>query len=190
MIELLPFTRDDIPRLIGWVPSAEFLMQWAGWAFRFPLDAAQLERHLEGTRGPDPVRMVFKAIAAEGVIGHIELNHIDRANRSATISRVLVGDPALRGRGYGAAMVQRVLEIGFDELGLHRIDLYVFDFNHAAIACYTKLGFVIEGRLRDLRKMGDSYWSVYQMSMLEHEWAQRRRAAAANDVCIPANVRR
>jgi RimJ/RimL family protein N-acetyltransferase len=75
-------------------------------------------------------------------------------------------------------MVRRALEVGFGELGLHRIDLVVFDFNTAAIACYEKAGFVVEGRLREARRLGDEYWTLVQMSILEEEW--RARAGASS----------
>ena len=52
-------------------------------------------------------------------------------------------------------MMMEILKIAFDELQLHRVSLGVFDFNHSAIACYEKVGFVKEGLLRDARKMGD-----------------------------------
>ena len=67
-------------------------------------------------------------------------------------------------------MLRRLLQIGFDGLGLHRIDLVVFDFNRAAIKCYEGVGFVKEGHLRESRRIGNEYWSLYQMSILEHEW--------------------
>lgn len=60
--------------------------------------------------------------------------------------------------------------MGFTELGLHRIDLIVFDFNVSAIKCYEKAGFKTEGLKRDIRKMGDEFWSAYEMSILEDEW--------------------
>ena len=104
------------------------------------------------------------------MVGHIELNNIDLRNKSARVCRVLVGEPSLRGRGIGTQMMRRLLKIGFDQLGLHRIDLFVFDFNKAAIRCYEKLGFVKEGHLREVRRIGGEYWSLYHMSILEHEW--------------------
>jgi len=70
--------------------------------------------------------------------------------------------------------VRGVLEIGFDELGLHRIDLLVFDFNRGAIKCYEKAGFIKEGHIREARKNGNEYWSLYQMSILEHEWKTQK----------------
>lgn len=93
------------------------------------------------------------------------------------MSRVLIAD-GRRGRGTGHAMVRALLELGFGELCLHRIDLFVFDFNVAAIACYEKAGFVREGYIREARRMGMSYWSLYQMSILENEWRNGPAPAA------------
>ena len=171
-IELRPFERNDFARLIGWIKSPEFLLQWAGPNFSYPLNEAQLEEYIQGSEGDQPIRRIFKAvnINTNAVVGHVELNNIDLRNKSARICRVLVGKPSLRGRGIGTQMMRRLLKIGFNQLGLHRIDLVVFDFNKAAIKCYEKLGFVKEGHLREVRRIGSEYWSLYQMSILEREW--------------------
>ena len=171
-IELRPFERNDFACLIGWIKSPEFLLQWAGPNFRYPLDEAQLEKYIQGSEGNQPIRRIFKAVDTRinATVGHIELNNIDLRNKSARVCRVLVGEPSLRGRGIGTQMMRRLLEIGFSQLGLHRIDLVVFDFNKAAIRCYEKLGFVKEGHLREVRRIGGEYWSLYQMSILECEW--------------------
>jgi hypothetical protein len=42
-IALRPFARADFARLIGWIPSPEFLVQWSGPIFAWPLDEAQSE---------------------------------------------------------------------------------------------------------------------------------------------------
>jgi RimJ/RimL family protein N-acetyltransferase len=171
MLKLLPFSRQDFSRLVGWADSAEFLMQWAGPIFTHPLDKAQLEKYVQAAEGDPPSRRIFKAVAtgSEEVIGHIELNNIDRRNRSAMVSRVLV-DPARRGQGFGVELVRKAVELGFGELQLHRLELYVFDFNEAAIVCYRRAGFSVEGRLRESRRVGGEYWSLYVMSLLESEW--------------------
>lgn len=83
---------------------------------------------------------------------------------------MLVGSSHTRGAGIGLQMINAVLKIGFAEMKLHRISLGVFDFNHAAIRCYEKAGFIREGLLRDARKYQDSYWNLIEMSMLEDEW--------------------
>jgi RimJ/RimL family protein N-acetyltransferase len=172
MIELEPFTEDDIPTLIGWISSPEFLLQWGGPAFTYPLDEAQLRQQIALSAGEEPSMLGYKAVdtGVEQVVGHVELLGIDRQNRSAYLGRVLVGPPNLRGRGLGRRMVQRALRVAFEELRLHRVELVVFDFNASAIACYESAGFQREGLLRESRRMGDAYWSLLRMSILEHEW--------------------
>jgi RimJ/RimL family protein N-acetyltransferase len=174
-LTLRPFDRGDFDRLIAWSDSPEFLMQWAGTIFTYPLDAAQLERYRLLATGDPPTRYVYTALLDGEAIGHIELSAIDRRNGSATLARVLVA-PGRRGQGLGERLVTQTLAVGFDELGLHRIDLYVFDFNHAAIACYARAGLVREGLQRDTRRVGDAWWSVVLMSMLDSEWRARQPA--------------
>ncbi|MEJ5200790.1 MAG: GNAT family protein [Anaerolineales bacterium] len=176
-VELKPFDRSDFGRLIRWIPNAEAMMMWCGPFFTFPLDVKQLEEYYQSGLINPPLRKIFKAVDAKTheVIGHIELNNIDWRNLSATVSKVLIGEANWRGQGYGTQMVQQLLRIAFDELRLHRVSLYVFDFNQPAIACYKKAGFEIEGYLRDYRKVGETYWSSYLMAILESDWLTKNR---------------
>jgi RimJ/RimL family protein N-acetyltransferase len=171
-VSLLPFERADFSRLIDWVPSAEFLMLWSGPFFTFPLDEAQLEIYYQSAQADPPVRRIFKAIDEDNqqVIGHIELNNIDWRNGAAAVSKVLVGVTGGQNKGYGTLMMQKLVEIAFEQYHLHRLELRVFDFNQSAIRCYQKVGFQIEGHLRDYRRVGEVYWSSYLMSLLEPDW--------------------
>ena len=169
-MHLRRFERGDFDRLIAAAISPEFLVQWAGGLFTYPLDIAQLERYLLTGVGNPPTSKLFTGLDEAGTaVGHIELTRIDRRNLVASIARVLVFDP-YRGQGLGRQLLTAALRVGFDELNLHRIELNVFDFNQPAVAAYRRAGMVVEGRLRDTRKVGDTYWSVYQMSMLADEW--------------------
>jgi RimJ/RimL family protein N-acetyltransferase len=173
-IILRAFTRDDIPRLIGWVNHGgpDFFVRWAGTAFDYPLTEAQLEAHLAEAEGPDATRRVFAAVDRAGgeVVGHAELSRVDRKNRSASISRLLVGDPEARGKGVGRQIVAAVLDVAFGELSLHRVDLYVLEFHVTALSMYKALGFKTEGHLVEARRAGDRYWNAYYMAMLDEEW--------------------
>jgi RimJ/RimL family protein N-acetyltransferase len=177
MIELQPFAREDFPQMIAWATSAEFLMQWCGWTFTYPLDNAQLERYIRTSEGEHPSRRIFRVVYTETgkVIGHLALSNLDPRGSLATIACVLVGAPHLRGKGIGAEMVSKALDIAFDQLHLHRVELNVFDFNTPAIALYEKLGFTKEGYIREARKVGDQYWNHYHMGILENEWRARRK---------------
>ena len=58
----------------------------------------------------------------------------------------------------------------FQELGLNRIGLSVFDFNKKAISAYEKLGFVVEGRFRQAIKRRSGFHDAILMSILKSEW--------------------
>ncbi|WP_142346122.1 GNAT family N-acetyltransferase [Bacillus cereus] len=167
VIKLEPFKNSDFKQLMDWINSEEFLIQWSGNAFTFPLNEQQLEKYIESTN-----TLAFKVVDEEtsDIIGHISLGQIDNINKSARIGKVLVGNTKMRGRSIGKHMVKAVLHIAFEELKLHRVTLGVYDFNTSAISCYEKIGFVKEGLLRESKRVGETYWDLWEMSMLEYEW--------------------
>ena len=179
MIRLEYFTPADFSQLISWIPDARLLMNWSGSLFSFPLTEDKLAWYLEGTNDPATSdALVYKAIDSitGEVVGHISLGGISRKNSAARISRVLVG-AAARGQGIGRQMVEAILRVGFEQLGLHRIDLGVYDFNTAALRCYEKAGMQREGCSRDVLRYENEYWSLVEMSMLAPEWRARQLPA-------------
>ncbi|MFK4307596.1 RimJ/RimL family protein N-acetyltransferase [Bacillus sp. RC242] len=169
MIKLVPFKKSDFKQLINWINSEEFLIQWSGNAFTYPLNEQQLEKYTESA---NTLSFTVTDEETEEVIGHISLGQIENINKSARVGKVLVGDTKMRGRSIGKHMMKGVLHIAFEELKLHRVTLGVFDFNSSAISCYEKIGFVKEGLLRESKKVGETYWNLWEMSMLEYEWKQ------------------
>ncbi|KIL43275.1 GNAT family N-acetyltransferase [Jeotgalibacillus campisalis] len=174
MIELRSFECPDFEQLISWIETPGFLMQWGGPNFRFPLDKQQLEDYLKEANQDQSTSLIYTVVEQQtgNSIGHISLGKIDRENRSARVGKVLIGDKSVRGKGTCQQMMMKILHIAFDELALHRVCLGVFDFNAPAISCYEKAGFKKEGLLRDSRRMGNEYWSLWEMSILENEWRE------------------
>lgn len=163
MITLEQFDKSDYDRLINWIDSEESMILFSGPIFTYPITHDQLDHYIAAEN-----RLVFKVIdlATNEIIGHAELNNIDKRNLSARICRVLIGDVNKRNKGLGKAVIQALVSKGFKELKLHRLDLGVYDFNDQAIKCYKDCGFEIEGLLRDKIKVDDQYWSTYNMSII------------------------
>jgi RimJ/RimL family protein N-acetyltransferase len=112
------------------------------------------------------------AIHVEGEeepVGVISLMNLSEANSSADLS-VLVGHPEDRNQGFGAEAIAMILRYAFDDLGLNRVGLSVFEFNEAAISTYERLGFEHEGRLRRAVKRADGFHDALLMSVLSEEW--------------------
>jgi RimJ/RimL family protein N-acetyltransferase len=172
MIQLAYFTDEDFLQLQEWISDDEILMNWSGSLFSFPLTKESLSWYIEDVNDlTKSEAFVYKAIETETgkTVGHISLGGISKKNRAGRISRVFVA-PEYQGRGYCKQMVRAVLQIGFEELKLHRICLGVYDFNVAAISCYKKAGMAVEGTNRDCLQFKGSWWSLMEMSMLEGEW--------------------
>jgi RimJ/RimL family protein N-acetyltransferase len=155
---------------LSWIRSAEALIQWAGDTFRWPLDAQALTAFAEAA--PTHVWKQFEAVepTTGEVVGHCEIR-IGPRGTSGQIARVVVA-PQARGRSIGEAMVRALVRTAFDEFGVHRVDLNVYDFNPAAIATYERVGSIKEGLLREVTPAADGIWNAYVMGLLEPDfWA-------------------
>jgi RimJ/RimL family protein N-acetyltransferase len=130
-------------------------------------DLALLTAHEDGR----PVSLGYRIVRAADseVIGLIHAT-IDWKNMLAHIGQVVVGDPELRGLGIGADCMKFILSVCFDDLSLHRAQLFVDADNTAAIECYKKVGFQVEGLMREATKVDSDYVSWHSMSILEDEW--------------------
>ncbi len=172
MIELVQFKKDDFEQLIEWIHDEEILTNWSGSLFSFPLSSKSLDWYIEDTNLiNESDAFVYKAMDKSGTtVGHISLGGISWKNRSARITRVLIGDTAQRGKGCCQGMIKAVLQIAFKELKLHRVSLGVYQNNPSAIRCYEKAGLKAEGIHRDILWFKNEWWSMIEMSMLETEW--------------------
>lgn len=167
MLTLEPFTLADCDRLIGWVPDARFLLQWAGPAYTFPLTREQLAHTWEMTQRTPPPHLMFKLCEAPSdlAIGHIELMGLNPAQRRAHIGRVLIGEPAARGRGLGTELMTLLIAHAFGPLGLDTLTLNVYAFNTPAIACYERLGFIRTEEKIPAATFGTETWEVCRMQL-------------------------
>ncbi len=114
MIVLERFENKDIAELLGWLKDtdAEFLMQFAGPRYKFPLDEEQLMGTLADESG-----IAFRVMENGNgrALGHCQLLRIDPLGKAATVGRVLIKAEA-RGHGHGHAAVEQLL--GFAKMFL------------------------------------------------------------------------
>jgi ribosomal protein S18 acetylase RimI-like enzyme len=73
--------------------------------------------------------------------------------------------PEFRGQGLGGRLMRQTLDAA-RAFGLHRVELTVREDNRGAIALYRKIGFQIEGLMRDAIKVDDACENVVLMALL------------------------
>ena len=168
-MQIKPLRKRHINVILSWIKTEAEMVQWAGSIFDWPPTKNQFSVHLKEAKARPPFLYPFSFCNNDEMLGYCEISNHNRKYESAMLSRVII-TPEKRGKGLGEFMVKEIVRFGFSELGLNRIDLVVFDFNHAAIRCYSKVGFVHEGTKRESAKVGDSYWNCNLMSILKREW--------------------
>ena len=87
-----------------------------------------------------------------------------------TIVSIGLGEPEYWGKGYGTEAMHLVLQYAFTELNLHRVTLFVFEYNARGIRSYEKAGFKHEGRIRQLMLRDGDRRDVLIMGVLREEW--------------------
>lgn len=101
----------------------------------------------------------------ELVLGEVVLNELDTDSASVNY-RIGLRGPDVYGCGYGTEATGLLLDYAFDTVGLHRIELEVFDFNPRAQRSYEKCGFVREGVRREALWWEGEWRDVILMAIL------------------------
>ena len=101
------------------------------------------------------------------MIGTAGFTSFDFPHNGAQIGYVL--NPDFHGRGYATEAASRVLQFGFEELGLHRIEARFMEGNHASLRVMEKLGMRPEGYRRDGMLVKGSYRTVGTCAVLSGE---------------------
>src|SRR5664280_1211747 len=81
-------------------------------------------------------------------IGHVGLYKIDFRVRKAEFA-IVIGFPDRWSKGLGTKITTAVIDWGFAELNLNKVELSVLATNTRAIRLYESLGFDSEGVLKD-----------------------------------------
>ena len=165
---------DDIERMYGYRNDTEVARLLGGFSTGF--SRKDLEEWIERHRGrSDEIVWMIADKTSDECIGHVGLYNIDHRVRKAEFA-ICIGDKARWGKGLGVQIGAAVLEFAFRELNLHKVYLFVVDFNGSAIRLYEKLGFKVDGRVRADQFREGKYVDSLIMSILAEEWESSRSA--------------
>ena len=165
---LRPFTAADADVIWEIIQDREVIRFTGEPSTEFTLE---LLRSLYGARAtaPDRLDLAVTDPATGELLGEVVLYEWDPKARSCTF-RTLVG-PRGRGRGIGTEATRLIIGYGFEQLGLHRIQLEAYAHNHRALHVYEKVGFVTEGVRREVEVRDGEWVDEVLMGILDREWA-------------------
>ena len=74
------------------------------------------------------------------------------------------------GKGIMTEVAQEVIRFGFESMGLNRINGMVYVGNDRCLKLTQRLGFTIEGRLKDYFCLNGKFYDHYLLALLKREW--------------------
>jgi RimJ/RimL family protein N-acetyltransferase len=168
-VELGPVQREYLPRYVEWLNDWEtgrYLVPGVPTLFNLEDETDWFER-----RRKDHDNFVFAilTLAEHKLIGNCGLHQVDWKNRTGVFG-IVIGDKDYWSRGYGTDAVRTLLRFAFEQLGLNRVELEVYDYNPRAVHAYEKAGFRRDGIRRQALYRDGTFHDIYLMSILRQEW--------------------
>ncbi len=182
---LRPFRRRDVSSLHDAVTaSLEDLQPWLPWIEGYDRGVSQRFIRESVSAWAERRAYDFTIRTADDLdrhIGNVSIWTTSQQNRIGEVGYWIRSDEA--GRGYGTEATTRVIQIGFEEMGLHKVQLRIAVGNTRSERIARRLEFTLEGTLRDEVKVGTRWLDHTVWSMLESEWAvQRERHRAEGTI--------
>src|ERR1043165_3168073 len=157
LLTLRPYESNHFPILERWITGSDMLFHFAGTEFTYPITEDQVFTY----RAQHLVRPWYVAYKEDEPVAFGEL--IPQDDGVPRLARLLIGEPAKRGKGIGSIFVKALVDECIRLYAPPAVELYVWNGNLQAIRCYEKCRFTFlpngsltiyhEGRPYLIRKM-------------------------------------
>lgn len=101
------------------------------------------------------------------VIGSVDFNH-RHADDVFEMGYLL--HPDYWGQGIMSEAAHALLEVGFNLVGLHKIEIECYSYNKASQRVAEKLGFTLESKIRDRKDAQGKRCDLLRYGLLKSEW--------------------
>ena len=94
----------------------------------------------------------------------------NKQKRNKLLKQVLKLNPDYWGRSYVPEAARALIDLGFKDLGLHKIELTCFGYNVQSQRVAEKLGFTLEACIRDRKDAQGNRCDSLMYGLLKSEW--------------------
>lgn len=171
-VRLRAIDRDDVDALFEIFSDPDVMRYWSSPPMVHRSEAAHLLARLEEHfRNRDLFQWGIVRTDEDRVIGTCTLAHLNVANRRAELGFALAR-PHWR-KGLMREALGALLDFGFGELNLHRLEADVDPRNAASLRILERLGFRREGFLRERWLTNGETQDTVLLGLLQKEWRPR-----------------
>lgn len=166
--EVLP---EDATSVLAYLSDEHVVKQMGLAAFQSEADALEeIDWYASIRREGSGIRFGIALQEDDVIIGSCGfLNQAERHQRAELGFEL---SPAYQGQGIAKEASLAVIEYGFTELSLNRIEALVLPANTASQRLLERLGFQREGLLRQYEKTRGQFDDLYMYSILRSDWFQ------------------
>lgn len=162
-------TKEDIAHFAKW--SAD--MEYQRLLRRGMVYPGSLEEHeawfAEMAKDEQSFPFSIRTLVEDRLVGMLVIKDIFWQARHCSFF-IGLGNPEMRGRGYGSDAIRVMLKYAFLEMNMNRVGLEVMSYNAAALHSYERVGFQLEGTLRAYTYRDGVYYDMHVMGILRNEW--------------------
>jgi RimJ/RimL family protein N-acetyltransferase len=168
---LRPVRRSDLSNFLTWFNDPEVTQYLS---FYLPMTEMAEEKWIEErgtTRANSDANFVIEALEGDGskAIGSIGLSGINPKDHNAMFG-IAIGEKDYWSKGYGTEAARLLVNYGFEQLNLHRINSFAYAFNERSIRMHKTVGFKEEGRQREAVFKNGKYHDHVVFGILREEW--------------------
>lgn len=163
-IRLRGFKKEDASKLVEMRNDFQGIKSFCGSPF--PVNIQTEERWIESMYPPGLKTSIYFAveeIASESLIGYCVARQIDYINSNALVGTLLFEE--FRGKGNFKRVSNLLYSYLFNEINLHKVYTSILKDNIVSIESHKKLGFKIEGEIREQIFQSGKYKDVYFLSL-------------------------
>lgn len=175
-VMLREYRSEDFSAIRTWVndEATTRYLSTRYWPAQTEVDTQEfLSRMLQS--GHNAYNFVIADAQDERYIGQLDMFRVDWRLRQGEIGMV-IGSAQDRGQGYAQEALALMERFAFETLGLERLELEVHMDNAAALACYRRAGFTLEGVKRHAFWSDGHFCDLGIMSILRGEYLCARTA--------------
>jgi RimJ/RimL family protein N-acetyltransferase len=160
-----PLEIGDLETLYQWYSDPDFLLQInGGW----PLSSFLRRQDIESRFYDDDPHRYSILGAGDTLIGTIGFDEVNVPARSARLF-VGLGQKNDWNQGLGSDALGTFIDYLFNYWNFRRLSAETWSGNSRAVACYEKLGFSLEGTLREAYYSAGQYWDGLIYSLIKSQ---------------------
>ncbi|QFT87522.1 Putative ribosomal N-acetyltransferase YdaF [Bacillus sp. THAF10] len=152
--------------------SREYLREWLPWV-DFTKSADDTRNFIKMTRQSyaDNKALTAMILYKGEIVGSAGFNTLDWSNKVANIGYWL--DKDYQGKGIMTRVAGALTDYAITELGMNRVDIRAAEKNVKSRSIPERLGFTLEGKIRQAEWLYDHHVDHMVYGMLAEEWKKK-----------------